>query len=257
MCHLILPSESIWQCASSLSYCKTETVEHQWILLKWMVDYQTDRSQCIGVEGTTSLSQPVFSSVPQGSVLGSLLFIIYNDDLTNALSNRGMSPYADDLLLYRTIQSPSDYQTLQAEIEALSDWISPEKLQLNCDKCKYMLVTRKRDSTMSNASLINSQSLKKVYSYNYLGILLTSDLFWSAHVSTLCSKAWQQIGMFYHKYYRYSDVDTLKQLYVAFIHPHLQLLFGTLTCLRTYRNLNHLLTDNCYRKKSIAVHTNL
>ena len=93
-----------------------------------MVDYQTDRSQCIGVEDTNSLSQPVFSGVPQGSVLDPLLFIIYNDDLTNALSNNSMSLYADDLLLYRTIQSPSDYQTLQAEIDALSDWISAEKL---------------------------------------------------------------------------------------------------------------------------------
>ena len=148
-----------------------------------MVDYQTDRSQCIGVEDTTSLSQPVLSGVPQGSVLGPLLFIIYNDDLTNALSNSSMSLYANDLLSYRTIQSPSDYQTLQAEIDALSDWISAEKLYLNCDKCKCVLVTRKRDSTTSNASLINGQPLERVYSYNYLGILLTSDLSWSAHVS--------------------------------------------------------------------------
>ena len=90
-------------------------------LLKWIVDYLTDRSQCIGVEGSTSLSQPVLSGVPQGSVLGPLLFIIHIDGLTNALSNSSMSLYADDLLLYRTIQSPSDYQTLQAEIDVTSD----------------------------------------------------------------------------------------------------------------------------------------
>ena len=52
--------------------------------------------------------------------------------------------------------------------------------------------------------------------------LLTSDLSWSAHISTLCSKARQQIGLLYRKFYRYSDVDTLKQLYVAFICPHLE-----------------------------------
>ena len=141
---------------------------------------------------------------------------------TNALSNSSMSLYADDLLLYRTIQSPSDYQTLQAEINALSDWISAHKLQLNCDKCKCMLVTRKRDSTMPTVLLISGQPLERVYSYKYLGILLTSDLSWSAHISTICSKARQQIGMLYHKFYRYSDVDTLKQLCVAFIRPHLE-----------------------------------
>ena len=108
------------------------------LLLKWIVDYLTDRSQCIGVEGATSLPQPVISGVPQSSVLAPLLYI---DGLTNALSNSSMSLYADDLLWYRTIQPPSDYQTLQAEINVLSDWISVHKLQLNCDKCKCMLVT--------------------------------------------------------------------------------------------------------------------
>ena len=128
--------------------------------------------------------------------------------LQNALSNSSMSLYADDLLLYRTIQSPTDYQTLQAEIDSLSNWISSHKLQLNCDKCKCMLVTRKRDSTMPTVLLINNNLLERVYSYKYLGIQLTSDLSWSAHISTLCSKVRQQIGMLYCKFYRYSDVDT-------------------------------------------------
>ena len=91
-------------------------------MLKWIVDYLTDRSHCIGIEGATSLPQTVLSGVPQGSVLGPSLFIIYIDGLTNALSNSSMSMYADDLLLYRTIQSPSDYQTLQAEIDAVELW---------------------------------------------------------------------------------------------------------------------------------------
>ena len=183
-------------------------------LHKWIVDYLTDRTQCIGVEGATFLSQPVLSGVPQGSVLGPLLFIIYIDGLTNALSNSSMSLYADDLLSYRTIQSPTDYQTLQAEIDSLSNWISSHKLQLNCDKCKCMFVTHKRNSTMPTVLLVNSEPLERVHSYKYLGIQLTSDLSWSAHISTLCSKA--------RKFYRYSDMDRLKQLYVAFIHPHLE-----------------------------------
>ena len=97
---------------------------------------------------------------------------MYIDDLANALSNSSMSVYADDFLLYRTIQSPTDYQTLQAEIDSLSNWISSHKLQLNCDKCKCMLVTRKRDSTMPTKLLINSEPLERVYSYKYLGIHL-------------------------------------------------------------------------------------
>ena len=130
-----------------------------------------------------------------------------------------MHLYANALLLYRPIHSPTDYQALQADIDALSDWTSAHKLQSNCDKCKCMLVSRKRDPTMSITLPVNSQPLERVYSYKYLGILLTSDLSWSAHISTLCSKARQQIGKLYHKVYRYSDV---KRLYVAFIRPNLE-----------------------------------
>ena len=60
------------------------------------------------------------------------------------------------------------YQTLQAEIDALSNWISAHKLQLNCDKYKCMLVTRKRDSTMPTVLLVNGQPLERVHSYKYL-----------------------------------------------------------------------------------------
>ena len=72
---------------------------------------------------------------PQG------LFIIYIDDLADVLSISSMSMYADDLLLYRPVHSSLDYQALQADIDALSDWISDHKLQLNCDECKCMLVS--------------------------------------------------------------------------------------------------------------------
>ena len=65
-----------------------------------------------------------------------------------------MSLYADDLLLYGTIQSPSDYRTLQAEIDALSDWISGQKLQLNYGKCKCMLVTQEE---LHHASCVINQ----------------------------------------------------------------------------------------------------
>jgi len=75
-----------------------------------------------------------------------------------------------------------------------------------------------------HANYITSQrpTPQRMYSYKYLGLLLTSDLFWSAHISTLCSKARQQIGMLYCKFYRYSDMETLKHLCVAFSCPNLE-----------------------------------
>jgi len=191
-------------------------------VLRWITDYLTGRRQCVGVEGATSLPLPVLSGVPQGSVLGPLLFIIYIDGLTNVLPNGSISLYADDLLLYRPIRSSSDYQALQEDVDALADWILAHKLQFNCGKCKSMLVTRKRESITPPTVKVNDLPLERVYSYKYLGILITSDLSWSAHVATICSKVRQQIGLLYRRFYKYSNMDTLKQLYTAFVRPHLE-----------------------------------
>ena len=147
----------------SIPHCKTEPVEYQWFFTKWIIDYLTNRSQCVGVEGATSSPLPILTGVPQGSVLDQLLFIIYTYGLTDVLSNCSMRLYADDLLLYWPIQSPTDYQALQADIDALSDWVSAHKLQFNCDKCKCMLVSQKRDLTMPITLLVNSQPLERVY----------------------------------------------------------------------------------------------
>ena len=125
------------------------------------------------------------------------MFKIHIDGLNNVLSNCSMHLYADDLLLYRPIHFLTDYQALQANIDALSDSISAHKLQFNCDKCNCTLVSWKRDPTMPVTLLVKSQNLERAYSYKYLGILLTFDLSWSAHISTLFSKARQQIGMLY------------------------------------------------------------
>ena len=147
--------------------------------------------------------------MPQGSVLGPLLFIICIDGLTNVLSNGSVSLYADNLLLYRPICSSSDYQALQEDVDALADWISAHKLQFNCGKCESMLVTRKREPTTPPTIKVNDLPLERVYSYKYLGILITPDLSWSAHVATICSKVRQQIGLLYRRFYKYSNMDAL------------------------------------------------
>ncbi len=114
-------------------------------LLNWLYDYVSQRSQFVVVNGERSKCSNVISGVPQGSVLGPLLFIIYLDGITKLPLHDGscLLLYADDILLYRQTQHHEDYLLLQQDIASLELWLQQKYLQLNVTKCKYMVLTRK------------------------------------------------------------------------------------------------------------------
>ena len=106
-------------------------------IILWVANYLTARQQSVVLNGVVSDSVDVLSGVPQGSVLGPLLFIIYVNDLAS-LSLSGTSKvilYADDLALHRPITSANDYYVLQEDITAIENWTAANNLQFNISKC--------------------------------------------------------------------------------------------------------------------------
>ena len=193
--------------------------------LAWISSYLFNRTQRVGVAGTTSSPRHVLSGVPQGSVLGPLLFLVYIDGLTDLqLKGGSLTMFADDLLLHKAIHSIEDYLHIQEDVNTLAQWLTDYKLTLNVKKCKSMLISRKVSSQISSLppiSLLNSP-LDKVLSYRYLGVLITASLSWSDHITTVCSKARRQLGYLYRKFYNHVTPDTLKTLYIAYIRPLLE-----------------------------------
>ena len=118
------------------------------------------------VNGSDSNILSVSSGVPQGSVLGPLLFIIYINDITDVhLSDYSMIIYADDIILYRPIHTPPDYEFMQQDIDKLCTWTSNNLLKFNSIKCKNMVISRKRLPFQHNTSLtVNHLLMKKVQS---------------------------------------------------------------------------------------------
>ena len=115
------------------------------------------------------------SGVPQGSVLGPLLFLIYFDGITGVSLSLGssMDLYADDLLLYRIIRDQSDFISLQIDIDKVADWIGENDLSLNISKCKSMVISRKRIRSVPEESLqLDGQPLEQVEEFKYLGVIL-------------------------------------------------------------------------------------
>ena len=94
-------------------------------------------------------------------------------------------------------------------------------MQFNSAKCKFMLVSRRRNNTTPSPPMcLNGSPLESVPTFKYFGVLLSSDLTWSKHVQSICSRARKLIGLLYRQYYQYSDCNTLLQLYLSLLRPH-------------------------------------
>ena len=194
-------------------------------LLAWITDYLTQRKQRVVVEGATSSQALVSSGVPQGSVLGPLLFSIYIDDITGiALSPQSdLVLYADDVLLYRTISCREDISLLQSDLDAIETWSTDHLLQLNPVKCKRMLISKKRHLSIGHFTLfLDGNELEEVSIFKYLGVLIKSNLSWSEHTMEICSKARKILGLLYRHFYNNSSSETLRQLYLSLVRPHLE-----------------------------------
>jgi len=110
--------------------------------------YLSDQRQKVVLNGCSSVSCDAMSGVPQGSVLGPLLFLLYINVLEGIPLSAGTKfvLYADDVLVYKPISSLDDHHLFQGDLNAITTWIAQNSMTLNTAKCKYMLVSRKRSS---------------------------------------------------------------------------------------------------------------
>ena len=185
--------------------------------------YLCQRTQAVGVDGETSATLPVISGVPQGSVLGPLLFLVYIDGLAGIqLSDGTLILFADDIVIYRPIRDVSDFMLLQADVDSISDWTKSNLLNLNVQKCKQMIITRKKHPVTSVNLMLDGKALELVNAYKYLGVWITNDLSWSKQIEENCKKANKKIGMLYRRFYQYCTTSALKCLYVSLVRPHLE-----------------------------------
>ena len=125
---------------------KFKSIELDPFLVRWVYSYLIDRKQYVVLNGERSATCNVISGVPQGSVLGPLLFLIYINDsvCSTVLDGNCISLYADDMLLYRIIDRSQDFDCIQQGIDNIGRWVAENDLHLNSAKCKFMVVTRRR-----------------------------------------------------------------------------------------------------------------
>ena len=161
--------------------------------LGWIGSFLSGRSQKVVLEGKSSSSAPVLSGVPQGSVLGPILFLIYINDLPEYVSNSTVRLFADDTLLYLTIHNSSDCIKLQEDLNNLERWESDWQMSFHPDKSKVIHITTKKKHIIHKYTL-HGHTLSSVPQIKYLGVNISQDLKWNSHINSVSSKANQTLG---------------------------------------------------------------
>ena len=188
-------------------------------LLSWLSDYLDGRTQCTVADGVSSSVLPVPSGVPQGSVLGPLLFAIYVNDLPAVSSDSTSQLFADDHCLYRPLSHSYDLELIQDDINAVSGWSAENHLRLNRNKTKYMIISRKKKSLPYGCLLLDGLQLEQVRHYKYLGVIVNDNLTWSDHIDSVTARSRRLLGFLYRTFYSHCGKDAFVRLYRSLVLP--------------------------------------
>ena len=161
--------------------------------LKWIDSFLCFRQQRVVVNGIKSVWAPVLSDVPQGTVLGHLLFSLYINDISSDIESE-IRLFADDCVCYREIKDEEDTMKLQRDIDRLGSWARKWGMRFQPVKCNMMQLTRKRIKKIHASYTLEGTDLENVESIKYLGVTITSDLRWNTHVNNVCTKANRTLG---------------------------------------------------------------
>ena len=160
--------------------------------LTWISNFLCCRLQRVVVSGEKSGWSKVISGVPQGTVLGPLLFFLYINDLPCGVTS-SVRLFADDCILYREIKSPHDHVALQKDLDALNDWANRWQMKFNIGKCSIMRISHARTSKVYTYTL-GGEVLSVVEQHPYLGITISDRLNWNSHIQSICGKANRALG---------------------------------------------------------------
>ena len=188
-------------------------------VLGWIRAFLGSRSQRVVLDGEESESIPVTSGVPQGSVLGPILFLIYINDLPDGIFSK-VRLFADDTALYLTIEGKDDGAALQQDLDRLSVWESMWDMEFNTSKCQVVQVTGSR-RPMNTSNMLHGQVLEAVTSAKYLGVDISSTLSWNSHIHRVVGNANRSLG-FIRRNIKTKMSKVLETAYNTLVRPQLE-----------------------------------
>ena len=212
-----------------------DTVDHTILLNKlrtfnlsqesidWFKSYLSGRLQSVKHQGVKSAYLPVTCGIPQGSILGPLLFILYINDLNTFLTDCQASLYADDTALYTTAKTQIEIKlNLQIELTVVCEWLKANKLTLNSNKTKYIIFGTKNSlTTKPDLNIhVGTAKIERVSSMKYLGVILDEHLTIDEHITYIITKVSNKLGIL-RRAHEYLNMNTKILLYKSLVLPQL------------------------------------
>ena len=190
-------------------------------LLSWFIHYLKDRQQRVVIQGSASEWGKIKAGVPQGSVLGPLLFLVYINDITeDVVSNIRL--FADDTSLFINIEDPvSSARLINSDLEKINQWSSRWLVSFSAEKTKSMTISNKSMPIQHPPLNFGGEVKSQVDKHKHLGITLSCDLTWQSHIDDIVSKAETRSNIMLRLYYLL-DRKTLETMYILFVRPTLE-----------------------------------
>jgi Reverse transcriptase (RNA-dependent DNA polymerase) len=197
-------------------------LRHTGVALDLFRNYLTHRKQYVFCAGISSDKKNVALGVPQGSILGPLLFILYINDIVKCSSLLSFFLFADDTTLFHSNKNLSKLVAeMNDELNHLAVWFGTNKLSLNAGKTNFIVFGNKRLSSVDDCRItLDGNLLKRVQSAKFLGVHIDEKLMWSYHIKDICAKASRGIGIL-SRMKNIFPAGTLKLLYDTLIYPYL------------------------------------
>ena len=204
--------------------------------LDWLRDYLTSRHQFVMYDKISSDKKVVTCGVPQGSVLGPLLFLLYVNDIANISDTLFSILFADDT---NALAIGKDLnvliETVNKELQKVVTWLAANKLSLNIKKTHFMIFrTKNKNTKHSNPIKIGNEIINEVEHTKFLGVIIDNRLKWNFHVNLIKRKISKGFGVIC-KAKRLMKKETLVTLYYSFVYPYLQ--YGIIAWGSTYDNV--------------------
>ena len=190
-------------------------------IVAWFENYLLNRQQRVCIKGVSSSWKYVTAGVPQGSILGPTLFIIYINDIVHELGSN-IRLFADDTSLYIIVDNPVNAALhLNADLQKIYNWALLWLVDFHPNKTVSLIESRKRNKPGHPPLFMGNTQIKEVKKHKHLGLIFNSDGQWTQHISFISEKAWKRIGSLRRNKFILDKLSLLK-LYVTYIRSLLE-----------------------------------